>query len=65
ELADGDVDRDAFLGRFAEQWRSLDSAEFPFVQQIAEEFAGHDDRDQFLAALELTLSGLRLQAGAE
>ncbi|MFJ4435669.1 TetR/AcrR family transcriptional regulator [Streptomyces sp. NPDC088923] len=64
ELREGDVDRDAYLGRFAEQWRSLDSAEFPFVQQIAEEFEGHDDRDQFLAALELTLSGLRLQAGA-
>ncbi|MFD0689229.1 TetR/AcrR family transcriptional regulator [Actinomadura fibrosa] len=63
ELLDGHVDRDAYLGRFVEQWRSLDSTEFPFVQQIADEFAGHDDRDQFLAALELTLSGLRLQAG--
>ncbi|MEU6439176.1 TetR family transcriptional regulator [Streptomyces sp. NPDC047046] len=65
ELREGDVDRDAYLGRFAEQWRSLDSAEFPFVQQIAEEFEGHDDRDQFVAALELTLSGLRLQAAEE
>ncbi|MES9520693.1 TetR/AcrR family transcriptional regulator [Streptomyces capoamus] len=63
EVLDGHVDRDAYLGRFVEQWRSLDGAEFPFVQQIADEFAGHDDRDQFLAALELTLSGLRLQAG--
>lgn len=63
EILDGTMDRDAYLARFAEQWRSLDSAEFPFVQEIVDEFAGHDDRDQFLAALELTLSGLRLQAG--
>lgn len=62
EVLSGHMDRDAYLRRFAEQWRSLDSAAFPFVQQIADEFAGHDDRDQFLAALELTLSGLRLQA---
>ncbi|GAB1332162.1 TetR family transcriptional regulator [Streptomyces sennicomposti] len=63
ELLDGHVDRHAYLDRFAEQWRSLDGAEFPFVRQIADEFAVHDDRDQFLAALDLTLAGLRLQAG--
>ncbi|MET9793316.1 TetR/AcrR family transcriptional regulator [Streptomyces canus] len=62
ELLDGSVDRDAFLSRFAETWRSLDATTFPFVHQIADEFAGHDDRDQFLAALDLTLAGLRLQA---
>ncbi|SEN80958.1 TetR/AcrR family transcriptional regulator [Actinacidiphila rubida] len=63
ELLDGHVDREEFLGRYAATWRSLDAAEFPFVHQIADEFAGHDDREQFLAALELTLAGLRLQAG--
>ncbi|MET8899879.1 MULTISPECIES: TetR/AcrR family transcriptional regulator [unclassified Streptomyces] len=64
ELLDGEVDRDEYLGRFAETWRSLDAEEFPFVRHIADEFAGHDDRDQFLASLDLTLAGLRLQAGA-
>ncbi|MFD0310022.1 TetR/AcrR family transcriptional regulator [Streptomyces sp. NPDC127119] len=64
ELLDGDVDRDAFLGRFAERWRSLDATDFPFVHQIVDEFAEHDDRDQFIAALDLTLDGLRLQAGS-
>lgn len=63
ELLDGEVDREEYLGRFAETWRSLDVEEFPFVRQIADEFAGHDDREQFLAALDLTLAGLRLQAG--
>ncbi|MFF4934810.1 TetR/AcrR family transcriptional regulator [Streptomyces griseofuscus] len=64
EVLDGHVRRDQFLERFAEMWRSLDATQFPFVHQIAEEFAGHDDRDQFIAALDLTLAGLRLQAEA-
>ncbi|WP_306316726.1 MULTISPECIES: TetR/AcrR family transcriptional regulator [unclassified Streptomyces] len=63
-LLDGEVDREAYLGQFAETWRSLDAEEFPFVRQVADEFAVHDDREQFLAALDLTLAGLRLQAGA-
>ncbi|MFI9833617.1 TetR/AcrR family transcriptional regulator [Streptomyces sp. NPDC051913] len=63
ELLDGDVDRVEYLSRYAETWRSLDPADFPFVHEIADEFAEHDDREQFLAALDLTLAGLRLQAG--
>ncbi|MEU5822688.1 TetR family transcriptional regulator [Streptomyces sp. NPDC047803] len=64
EVLDGAVDRDAYLGRFADTWRELDPAEFPFVHGIVDEFEGHDDVDQFRSALELTLAGLRLQAGA-
>ncbi len=56
--------RDEFLDRFAESWRALDAEVFPFVHEIVDEFAGHDDRDQFLAPLDLTLAGLRLQAEA-
>lgn len=63
EVLDGSVDREEYLERFAETWRALDSEEFPFVNAIVEEFSGHDDSDQFLAALDLTLAGLRLQAG--
>ncbi|MCX4238743.1 TetR/AcrR family transcriptional regulator [Streptomyces sp. NPDC020707] len=64
DMLDGPVDRDAYLDRFAETWRALDATDFPFVRQIADEFAEHDDRDQFIAALDLTLTGLRLQAGS-
>lgn len=64
ELLDGVVGRDEFLGRYAEQWRALDAAEFPFVHEIADEFAHHDDAEQFRAGLDLLLAGLRLQAGA-
>ncbi|WUH95973.1 TetR family transcriptional regulator [Streptomyces sp. NBC_00433] len=64
EILDGAVDRDEFLGRYAQAWRELDPQDFPFVHEIVDEFDGHDDADQFRSALELTLAGLRLQAGA-
>jgi hypothetical protein len=32
------------------------------VHRIVDEFAGHDDADQFRAGLDLLLAGLRLQA---
>ncbi|MDP5314116.1 helix-turn-helix domain containing protein [Streptomyces poriferorum] len=64
EVLDGAVGRDEFLGRYAEMWRELDAGEYPFMHEIVDEFDGHDDKEQFLAALELTLAGLRLQAGA-
>ncbi|WP_333766860.1 TetR/AcrR family transcriptional regulator [Streptomyces sp. IBSBF 2435] len=64
EILDGAVNREEFLGRFARTWRELDPGEFPFVHEIVDEFEGHDDIDQFRSALELTLTGLRLQAGA-
>jgi AcrR family transcriptional regulator len=64
EILDGAVDRDEYLGRFVQAWRELDPEDFPFVHEIVDEFDGHDDVDQFRSALELTLTGLRLQAGA-
>ncbi|MFF6897210.1 TetR/AcrR family transcriptional regulator [Streptomyces hydrogenans] len=63
EILDGAVGRDEFLGRFAQAWRELAPDEFPFVHEIVDEFDGHDDVDQFRSALDLTLAGLRLQAG--
>ncbi|MFD7027340.1 TetR/AcrR family transcriptional regulator [Streptomyces sp. NPDC059917] len=64
EVRDGATDRDEYLGRFAQTWRELDPEEFPFVHEIVDEFDGHDDAEQFRSALDLTLAGLRLQAGA-
>ncbi|WP_449486294.1 TetR/AcrR family transcriptional regulator [Streptomyces avidinii] len=64
QVLDGTVGRDEFLGHYAATWRALDAEEYPFVHEIVDEFDGHDDKDQFLAGLELTLAGLRLQAAA-
>ena len=58
----GEVEPDEYMAGVVEQWRSLDPAEFPFVHHIIDEFAGHDDADQFRAGLDLLLAGLRLQA---
>lgn len=62
EILDGVVDREEYLTRYAAQWRQLDPEAFPFVHAIVDEFAVHDDADQFRAGLELLLTGLRIQA---
>ncbi len=63
EILDGTTNRDEFIGRYADQWRQLDPETFPFLHHIVDEFAVHDDTDQFRAGLDLLLDGLRLQAG--
>lgn len=63
EVLDGTTDRDQHIARFADQWRELDPETFPFVHHVVDEFAAHDDADQFRAGLDLLLAGLRLQAG--
>jgi len=62
EVVDGSIGRDEYIGRFAEDWRRLDPDEFPFVHEIVDEFARHDDTEQFRAGLDLILEGLRRQA---
>lgn len=58
---DSGLDRDSFLAQVADQWRALDPQQFPFLHTIVDEFAVHDDVDQFRAGLDLLLAGLRLQ----
>lgn len=63
EVVDGTTSREEYMARYADEWRKLDPEAFPFMHHIVDEFAGHDDADQFRAGLELLLAGLRLQAG--
>lgn len=63
DVVSGTTTRDEFIDDFADSWRQLDPTEFPFIHEVVEEFAGHDDTDQFRAGLDLILDGLRLQAG--
>ena len=65
EVVDGLVSRDTYIERWADQWRALDGAEFPYMHEIADEFATHDDGVQFRAGLDLLLAGLRLQAAGD
>jgi AcrR family transcriptional regulator len=51
-------DRTAFLGAVAARWAQLDPAEYPFVHRVARQLAEHDDREQFLAGIDLILAGV-------
>jgi AcrR family transcriptional regulator len=53
-----DTDRSAFLATAAARWAQLDPAQYPFAHQLAAQLPGHDDREQFLAGLDLFLAGL-------
>ena len=53
-----DTDRSAFLATVAARWAQRDPAEYPFVRQMATQLPGHDDREQFLAGIDLILAGL-------
>jgi AcrR family transcriptional regulator len=53
-----ETDRTAFLATVAAQWAQLDPAEYPFVHQVATQLPGHDDREQFLAGIDLILTGI-------
>ena len=50
--------RTEFLTMVAERWARLDSAEYPFVHQVATQLPEHDDREQFLAGIDLILAGI-------
>jgi AcrR family transcriptional regulator len=52
------TDRAAFLTAFAAQWAQLDPAEYSFVRRVAAQLPGHDDREQFLAGINLILAGI-------
>jgi len=50
--------RKAVLETVAEKWMRLDPAEHSFVRQVAKMLPEHDDREQFLAGIDLILAGI-------
>jgi hypothetical protein len=63
-LISRETDRTAFLATVAAQWAQLDPAQYPFVHQVAAQLPGHDDREQFLAGIDLILAGITTRFGA-
>ena len=53
-----DMDRTAFLRAVAAQWAQLDPVQHPFVRQVAASLPEHEDRQQFLAGIDLILAGI-------
>ncbi|GAA1869788.1 TetR/AcrR family transcriptional regulator [Pseudonocardia ailaonensis] len=50
------VGRAEFLGEVAETWKALDG--YPFARAVADQMREHDDRAQFLAGIDLVLTGI-------
>jgi hypothetical protein len=53
-----ETDRSAFLATVATRWTQGDPADYPFVHQVAAQLREHDDREQFLAGVDLFLAGI-------
>jgi len=53
-----DTDRSAFLTTVAARWEQLDPVAHPFVRQVAAQLPEHDDREQFLAGIDLIMVGI-------
>ena len=54
-----DTTRAAMHETVAMRWLQLDPAEFPFVRHVATQLPAHDEREQFVAGIDLILAGIR------
>ncbi len=54
-----ETDRSAFLATVAARWAQLDPGAYPFLRQVATQLPEHDDREQFLAGIDLILTGIQ------
>jgi AcrR family transcriptional regulator len=52
------VDRDEYLGAVSRAWEELDPHDYPFTRAVADQMRRHDDREQFLAGIDLVLAGI-------
>ena len=52
------ADRREILETVAAQWKTLDATAFPFVHRVAAQLPVHDDKDEFLAGIDLILAGV-------
>lgn len=57
-LAASNADRSAFLDTVAARWTQLDPDLYPFVHKAARQLREHDDREQFLAGVDIFLAGI-------
>jgi AcrR family transcriptional regulator len=57
-LASSKMDRSAFLAHVAAKWAQLDPARYPSVRKARTQLREHDDREQFLAGIDLILAGI-------
>lgn len=52
------AERGTFLAAVSAEWSELDATQFAFTRSVAGQLLAHDDRDDFLAGVDLLLRGL-------
>jgi AcrR family transcriptional regulator len=57
-LANSKMERSAFLAAVAARWALIDPARYPSVHEARTHLPEHDDREQFLAGIDLILVGI-------
>ena len=60
-----DVDRAEFLDAVATSWEELDPDDYPVTRALGSQLRAHDDREQFLAGVDLVLAGITATLGDE
>ncbi|MFI1161247.1 TetR/AcrR family transcriptional regulator [Streptomyces sioyaensis] len=53
-----DTDRTEFLDAVATAWAELDPDQYAFTRNVAGQLRKHDDREEFLAGIDLILTGI-------
>ncbi|MFF8024401.1 TetR/AcrR family transcriptional regulator [Streptomyces sp. NPDC007896] len=53
-----DTNRTEFLNTVSAAWAHLDPDEYPFTRNVADQLRDHDDRTEFLAGIDLILTGI-------
>lgn len=53
-----DATRAEFLGEVSESWANLDPEGYAFTRSVAEQLRDHDDREEFVAGIDLILAGI-------
>ena len=57
------LDRGDFLEAVSTAWSQLDPREYPFARSVAGQIRDHDDRVDFLAGIDLILTGIKSSRG--
>jgi AcrR family transcriptional regulator len=57
------LDRSDFLAAVSTAWSQLDPQEYPFARSVAGQIRDHDDRVDFLAGIDLILTGIKSSCG--
>ncbi|MGD1217088.1 TetR/AcrR family transcriptional regulator [Streptomyces krungchingensis] len=59
-----DTDRSEFLDAVATEWAELDADQYAFTRNVAGQLRKHDDEEEFLAGIDLILTGITGITGA-